>query len=186
MTCQAHEVVDARGLVTHDDVDFIIKIVQDLPAPMLRIVDIGAGGGTTALAALIGAFPRPTQMISIDTNDLNLIETHTQTRHYREVSGHAFTWDKIFANSIRAVAEVEGTFDFIMLDTSHELEETLGELAAWLPKLGPQGMFWAHDYSAPSFPGCKQAIDSLAKLGLIQILSEKGLGVCFRRSASSS
>lgn len=186
MSCQAHEVVEARGLLQHDDVDFIIETVRNLPAPMLRIVDIGAGGGTTALAALIGAFPRPVQMISIDTNELNLVETDIQTKHYREKSGHMFTWESIFANSIRAVVEVDGTFDFIMLDTSHELEETLDELAAWLPKLAKLGVFWAHDYAAEQYPGCRKAIDSFVTRGDIEILEQKGLGVCFLHSAFSS
>jgi hypothetical protein len=54
------------------------------------------------------------------------------------------------------------------LDTSHTYEDTKAELAAWIPKLHPEGLLCGHDYLLYQRPdwsaksGVHQAVDEVA------------------------
>ena len=53
--------------------------------------------------------------------------------------------------------------DFVFIDSSHQLEETIETFEAWRPKLRSPGTVVFHDYGNPDFPGVEQAV---AQLGL--------------------
>jgi predicted O-methyltransferase YrrM len=63
------------------------------------------------------------------------------------------------AGGAAAASEV----DFVFIDSSHQLEETVETFEAWRPKLRSGGTVVFHDYGNPDYPGVEQAV---AQLGL--------------------
>lgn len=52
----------------------------------------------------------------------------------------------------------DGWADFIFIDAAHSYQAVKADIAAWLPKLKPQGWFGGHDYH-PAHPGVMRAVD---------------------------
>jgi predicted O-methyltransferase YrrM len=53
--------------------------------------------------------------------------------------------------------------DLLYIDSSHEREQTIAEVTAWRPVLGPGATIVFDDYTHPDYPGVAEAI---AQLGL--------------------
>ena len=53
--------------------------------------------------------------------------------------------------------------DFVFIDSSHQLAETVETFEAWRPKLRSRATVVFHDYGNPDYPGVEQAV---AQLGL--------------------
>jgi hypothetical protein len=70
--------------------------------------------------------------------------------------------------------------DLVFIDSSHEVEETVGTFQAWRPKLSGSGTVVFHDYGNPAYPGVEQAV---AQLGL-EGRAEGGLFVWQRSPAA--
>jgi hypothetical protein len=51
---------------------------------------------------------------------------------------------------------VDGTLDFVYIDTVHDYEHTLAELRAWAPKLAEHGILAGHDYVIGNREGRKR------------------------------
>lgn len=49
--------------------------------------------------------------------------------------------------------------DFVFLDSSHEYEQTLKEIALYKPLIAKGGTLCGHDYHNPKYPGLTKAID---------------------------
>lgn len=58
-------------------------------------------------------------------------------------------------------------FDFVYIDSSHTYEDTQAELAAYWPKMKPNGLFCGHDYA--NCPDVKKAVDEFALLHGLQV-----------------
>lgn len=177
-----YEVVRARGYLRDEDVDFIIELAASLPPEFVRIADLGAGGGTTALAALTGRAGRTTQMITVDRDGAGVREAEIQVG---VLGTEGAEWSGVVGDSAEAASQfLDVVFDMIMLDTSHEYDQTVAEFAAWLPLLSSGGIFWCHDYlPAEGHPGygCTQAIDEAIEREGLQILGIRGLGIGLRK-----
>lgn len=52
--------------------------------------------------------------------------------------------------------------DFLFIDSSHELEETMTTFRTWSERLRPGGTVAFHDYDNEHFPGVAQAVERLA------------------------
>lgn len=55
---------------------------------------------------------------------------------------------------------VDGSLDLVFLDSSHRYAETRAEIAAWLPKVRPGGVFAGHDFT-PAWPGVVRAVGEM-------------------------
>jgi len=67
-------------------------------------------------------------------------------------------------------AGAEGTahapsVDFLFIDSSHELEETVATFEAWRPQLVAGAVVVFHDYGDPQYPGVAQAVEQLGLRG---------------------
>jgi FkbM family methyltransferase len=83
-----------------------------------------------------------------------------------------------------ADAFADGSLAFVFLDGGHERHEVAADLAAWWPKLAPDGLFCGHDYAdhgdctaGKMHPGVVQAVD--------EFVATHGLQRCFRVARSS-
>ncbi|HEY9696886.1 MAG TPA: class I SAM-dependent methyltransferase [Trichocoleus sp.] len=65
-------------------------------------------------------------------------------------------------SSVQAVEQFpDQSLDFVFIDSSHEYDDTVAEILAWLPKLRPEGLLCGHDYTHPAFPGLDRAVQEL-------------------------
>ena len=169
MTCAAHALAIKRGFLQGDDVDLIQEIANQLSQEPF-VADIGTGAGTTALAVL--AIRPNARIFSVDHN---LAELNHAERAMENV-GLKNQWIGVRRESTDIAKFFQDeTFDFFMLDTSHEYEDTVKEIAVWIPKLKIQAPCWFHDYLG-DYPGCRKAIDEAVVAGLISFHESRGLG----------
>jgi predicted O-methyltransferase YrrM len=112
------------------------------------IVEVGVGHGYSTEALLAGALVSGQRLTSYD---------HTETTYHlaRETMG-----DELAAEVTRrdlwgflpvqgtdgARDHVNGTVGLLFLDGSHTYEDTAAELAAWAPKMSPDGIICGHDH----------------------------------------
>ena len=55
--------------------------------------------------------------------------------------------------------------DLLFIDSSHEREPTLAEVATWRPALAPGALVVFDDYGHPDYPGVAEAVDELGAVG---------------------
>ena len=55
--------------------------------------------------------------------------------------------------------------DLLFIDSSHEREPTLAEVAAWRPALAPGALIAFDDYGHPDYPGVAEAVAELGADG---------------------
>lgn len=172
MSCAAHMLALTRLYLTPEDVDFIRRLVSELPE-MPVVIDIGAGSGTTALSVF--AEREMAHVTTIDHNQANIDWAELAVKN----AGFRAFWSSLTKDSVEA-AEVfkNNQADIILLDTSHTHYDTKAEIAAWLPKLRPRGIFWFHDYVGSDV---KLAVDEAKELGLLEEISQEGLGWAGRK-----
>lgn len=169
----AHELAASRLYLLREDVDLLHELAEMLPIMALDdrdpwVADLGVGAGTTALAILEVRPDAVVAGVDISEDNLNWAEK------LLENTGHKASWQRIHADASAAAVQFEAeVFDLVMLDTSHEYGATCRELAAWLPKLRPGGILWAHDYDGPESEGVRKVIEE-AKAGgdLIEIAAK--------------
>lgn len=169
MTCPAHNLAATRRMLVAEDVDLIRAMVATLPQEP-RIVDLGAGSGTTA-AAIFAERP----YAHVETVDTNLDNLHW-AEHFVKANYPDANWRGLVDDSVEAASEhLPESLDMVLIDTSHEYEWTVRELKAWRSKLKPLGLIWCHDY-AGDYPGVTRAIDEAVVGALYVPIEAKGLG----------
>ncbi|HEX5194250.1 MAG TPA: class I SAM-dependent methyltransferase [Solirubrobacteraceae bacterium] len=55
--------------------------------------------------------------------------------------------------------------DLLYVDSSHERQQTVDEVAAWRPALAPGAAIVFDDYDHPDYPGVRDAVDELGLAG---------------------
>jgi predicted O-methyltransferase YrrM len=58
--------------------------------------------------------------------------------------------------------------ELLFIDSSHEREATLAEVAVWRPVLAAGALVVFDDYGHPDYPGVAQAVDSLGATGSVR------------------
>lgn len=173
MSCSAHELAVARRFLDWEDVDLIRELVGKLPVDRnIEVVDLGSGAGTTALAVLA---ERDSQL-RITSIDHNAAAQNWAKKAVENVGKSNFL-QFILANTVEAAQDFLLDIDLLLIDSSHEYEDTKNELSAWVPKVRSGGFVWLHDYRGP-YPGVKRAIDEEKSLKEIGV---RGLGWAGRK-----
>ncbi len=132
-----------------------------------HVVELGVSRGWSTVALFAGAVAAGRHLISYDLlwdsrqslpRNLGLPLHHPVFR----------SWDFRQKDSVQAAADFpNGSVSCWFLDTIHTLEHTRSELAAWLPKIHPDGIMCGHDYLLGEFDGLKygvkEAVDEFAQ-----------------------
>ena len=171
MTCHAHQLAVSRRFLDWDDVDLIRELVSTLPAGPIKVVDLGAGSGTTASAVYA---ERPDANVWTVDHSAEAVGSAGQ---FLSNIGVTEGWSGFVGDSVEAAAlfPTLPPIDMLMIDTSHEYAPTVAELAAWLPMLRQGGIVWLHDYRG-AYPGVTQAVDEAVARGEIELIAVRGLG----------
>jgi predicted O-methyltransferase YrrM len=69
------------------------------------------------------------------------------------------------------------SIDFVYIDASHEYDDLVADIKAWLPKLNKGGIMAGDDYGVGVHPDVKRAVDELfpfaQKEGLVWIVRKE-------------
>lgn len=173
MACAAHELARNRGFLLWEDVDLIGELVEALAErPILRVVDLGAGSGTTAGAV----FAARQTAVEVYTYDISQ-DAINWARLFIQNIGFEKQWSGIVRDSVEAARMwANGSIDLLLLDTSHVYEPTVRELATWRTRIAPGGLIWCHDYTGPDGAGVSQAIDEAVARGEFETIKTLGYG----------
>lgn len=197
MPTPAHELARSRKMLTEGDVDLIQWAVKDLDrsAPRMVVTDLGAGSGTTA-ASVLSVRDYDVLGSTVDTVQQNLNwaqEFVTATWSGWVVSQWTLepmpyivatrdprvSWRWIRSDSIDAtMVKMLERCHLLLIDTSHEYEETRQEIKAWSKKVARDHYVWLDDYA--TYPGVKQAVDEAVKSGLLSIVDKAPQSVLCR------
>lgn len=169
MSCPAHQLATTRRFLDWEDVDLIRELARSLP-PDPVVADLGAGSGTTAGAVFA---ERPDANVVTVDHSAEAVDWAWRFLDGCGVSSDC--WRGVVADSVEAAATVAAPLDMLLIDSSHEYDHTVAELAAWLPRVRPGGVVWCHDYRGP-YPGVARAVDEAVARGEIQLIAVRGLG----------
>jgi predicted O-methyltransferase YrrM len=177
----AYGVADWLGYLTREEVKQLQWLAKRLPENPL-VVNIGAGGGTSALAFLqsrpdlrvctidIQANSSPLGCLEGELNALRLSGVNFQTRYW-QICGDskAIEWNL--------------PIDLVFIDGDHSYEGCKGDIQAWLPRIKPGGFLVLHDYRKPAgdkpHPGVDQAVDELLH-GVLPLVIRVDTVIAFR------
>lgn len=179
----ARNLAMSRRFLTVEDVETIQMVVRMLSqhtATMgrpLRVVDLGAGSGTTALAVLDER--DDSQITTVDNDRANIDWAELAVRMaYPEAD-----WLGVVEDAADTGHYVGELVDLLLHDASHEREHVERDLRAWLPRLAPHAMVWCHDWAAPppswgqpASPGVREAVEALLSDGSLKRFGTGGLG----------
>jgi predicted O-methyltransferase YrrM len=111
-----------------------------------EIIECGTAEGFSTHALFCGALEGGGHMTSYDRSE-------GCGEYFKKISGLPSDDPRWQSWEFRAKDAAEGARDWpdasvslFFLDTSHRLEDTRRELAAWLPKMKPDGVICGHDY----------------------------------------
>lgn len=142
---------DWLGYLSHEEVDFLANLVYGLP-PKPKVVNIGAGGGTSGLTILAA---RPdsylyTVDIALESNPLGglgnereILEAHKlyDVGRNLQLLGDSPTvgkkWDR-------------GEVDMVFVDGNHSYEGCRDDILNWMPHIKEGGVMAVHDYEKVS------------------------------------
>lgn len=172
MTCPAHQLAETRRMLTADDVD-LIRFAATMLAGAPVVVDLGAGSGTTAAAVFAERPEACVFTFDVDPEAVGWAERFVGSL------GDVF-WVGLVSDSAEAARIfADDTVDLLMIDSSHEYEQTVAEIAAWRPRMVRRGLVWFHDYVG-EYPGVTRAVDEAVARGELEIIAQRGLGILTR------
>lgn len=200
MTCPAHALAASRRMLVKEDVDLIRSLVQDRlkevtrtqnapSAYRVRVVDLGAGSGTAALAVFAEAPPGRVRVLTVDNEDEALNWAELAVGNIER----ADDWERITADAADSSSYGgDGpAIDLLLVDAEHTYQGVKDELAAWLPMLRDGGLVWVHDYGDPKdfglhskmTTGVKRAVNELVRKGELEEIETRGLGWAGRKAS---
>lgn len=180
MSCVAHTLAVNRGLLVAEDVDLIQEAVRMLPKRRVRVVELGVGSGTSALAVL-SQRQEDIEMWSVDHDPVAL----TSAQAAITGSGFVGLWQAVLAESSEAAAGFVGReVDLLLVDAGHLEAEVRADLEAWLPLVRRGAPVWCHDYRGgfgqpegqAEWPEVKPVVDAFVADGRLRRVKLAGWG----------
>lgn len=138
-----------------DDLQVLLRLAKGRK----RVVEIGTGAGWTTLTLALDDPER--HVTTYDPTDWE------RERYTRLVA--ASVRDRVdFVRALGSAGPLEPKMeqvDLLYIDSSHEREQTIEEVAAWLPYLTPGAPVVFDDFDHPSYPGVSEAVRELGLPG---------------------
>lgn len=153
--------IEREGYMTIEEAVALKDLANTLPENP-RVVNIGAGMGTSALALLEAR--EDICVHSIDTED----ESHLGSlRRERDALQEAGLWDPKRIRQIHGDSRQVGkewyndSIDMVFVDDGHYYEHVKGDIETWLPYIRASGLMVFHDYKGQYDMGVSKAVDEL-------------------------
>jgi hypothetical protein len=113
------------------------------------IVELGTRGGLSTRALLAAADVTNAHLLSIDIEDCSGVDVPLPLKtRWTFIQGDDVEFAGRPFEQFCAKRGLPPSADVVFIDTSHEYQHTKAELAAWLPRLGPDGVMLFHDTNA--------------------------------------
>ncbi len=147
----SYEVANWLTYLTLAEVDALKAIVKSLPLNP-KVVNIGAGGGTSGLAIMEARddVRLTTIDITLESSPMGCLEAETTVLTNAGIlpdAEHRYT--QIHSDS-KSVGEhwIDHNFnvDFVFVDGDHSYHGARGDISIWLKNLVPNGIIAVHDY----------------------------------------
>jgi SAM-dependent methyltransferase len=139
-----------------DDLEALLKLARDATS----VAEIGTGPGWSSIA--IALMQPDCRIVSFD------IVPRPAERYARLVPRSVRERIQFVVGDGAGGAAGAPEVDFVFIDSSHQLEETVETFEAWRPKLRSPGTVVFHDYGNPDFPGVAQAVAQLGLEGQVE------------------
>lgn len=166
MTLTSAEVRDSFKYLYPDELPFLKSLVKQL-APWSRVLNIGAGAGTSGLAILE---TRPdVTLITVDITDASspfgCLEAerdvisraglgHELGHRWFQVHGSsqelANKWSVAYSYYINK--DVVPLFDMVFVDGDHSYAGAVADITGWIPHMYHLGIMAVHDYNKQLLP----------------------------------
>ncbi len=132
-----------------------LRALLDVARGSRRVAELGTATGWTAISLALADRSREVVTFDVEAREperyLALVGAGTRARIERVIAPGS--------EGPRDGLQV----DLLYIDSSHEREQTIAEVRAWLPALRPGGTVVFDDYPHPDYPGVREAV---AELGL--------------------
>jgi predicted O-methyltransferase YrrM len=132
-----------------------LEALLDLARGATSVAEIGTGPGWSSIALALVEPGR--EIVSFD------VEPRAAERYARLVPRSVRERIRFILGEGAGGAAEGPEVDFVFIDSSHQLEETVATFEAWRPKLRSPATVVFHDYGNPDYPGVEAAV---AQLGL--------------------
>lgn len=146
----AERISAQHGFLSLDEVAALKELASSLPGRAPKVVNIGAGVGTSAVALLESR--RDLRLWSIDKQrDLHpwgsqeaeqnaVLAAKLYSQRFRQVAGSS--------ERVGAEWEAQGgpMLDMLFIDGGHSYEQAKADILAWLPHVRTGGIVALHDY----------------------------------------
>lgn len=178
-------------MLTVEDVDLIGSLVRASSlTDYVVVVDLGAGSGASALAALCARSER-LRVMSFDIDQVALGRTAQAvadagySKQWRGFTMAAHDAARYWEPKRRRITEPRNWLgvDILLHDAGHEAGNVARDIRAWVLRLVPGARIWVHDYEAapeewdaPPYPAVKRDVDQLVEDGVLRTGKLAGMG----------
>ena len=159
------------GWFSIEQQEFYKKVVRNLPDNS-HVVEVGAwmGKSSSYMAVEIINSGKTIKFDcvdhwqgSIEHKDYEVIKNGTLYEEFlKNTAPVDATINPIKKFSIEAARDYpDASLDMVFLDGSHELDDVIDDICAWLPKIKPGGILAGDDFNENEFPGVVNAVQQM-------------------------
>lgn len=139
---------DWLNYLSHNEIDFLARLARSLPDNP-TVVNIGAGGGTSALTLLTARHDLNLYSVDIEPGitPVGGLENERLIIEASDVSYAGRYWQLAGDSKLIGMNwDASQPIDMVFVDGDHSYEGCAGDIATWWPHLKPGGVMALHDY----------------------------------------
>jgi predicted O-methyltransferase YrrM len=167
-----------EGLTKVSELESLHRLAASMP-DNARVVEIGSWKGRSAVAIRLG-LPASARLWCVDTfrGDDDTYGTgldHSAIRQEFDRNTAGLDIAVIEAESVVAAGEFEDrSLDWVFIDADHSYTAVRSDIAAWAPKLRPEGLLSGHDYGRGGVtPAVRRVLGDLTVEGSVWLTRER-------------
>ncbi len=131
-----------------------LAVLLALARGRTRTVELGTATGWTAISLALS--DRGRRVISYD-----VVARPEPQRYLKLVDASVRERIELVTAPGSNGPATDSQVDLLYVDSSHEREQTIAEVLAWRPALGPGALIVFDDYPHPDYPGVREAVSEL-------------------------